>query len=109
MLHAQLGAFSRHAAQKPMVWSVARQLGKRRQHFAALKNTGHYDDRLEPPGLIHIFQYSAFCDDICWRRMRFGITLYNHEAEPAKIAAWSQSRDSAWMIAIISAQKASAQ
>jgi len=80
LLHAQLGAVSRHAAQKPMVWSVARQLGKRWQHFAALKNTGHYDDRLEPADLIHIFQDTAFCDDICCHRMRFGIALYHHEA-----------------------------
>jgi hypothetical protein len=87
MLHAQLEALSRHAAQKPMVWSVAGQLGKRWQHFAALKDSGHYDDKLEPANLIHIFQHSAFCDDICCRRMRFGIALHHHEAEPSKIAA----------------------
>jgi hypothetical protein len=48
MLHAQLEALSRHAARKPMVWSFAAQLGKRWQHFAALKNYSDSVHRCEP-------------------------------------------------------------
>ena len=63
VLHAQLGPIPRNAAQKQVVWSPARKLGARREHFAAFEDSGSRDDRREPHHFIHIFQHSAFCDD----------------------------------------------
>jgi hypothetical protein len=40
VLHAQLEANPRNAAQKPVVWSHARKLGARQEHFAAFEDSG---------------------------------------------------------------------
>src|SRR5256714_14728064 len=55
VLHAQLGPIPRNAAQKQVVWSPARKLGARREHFAAFEDSGSRDDRREPNHFIHIF------------------------------------------------------
>jgi len=87
MLHAQLEALSRQAAQEPMVWSFAAQLGKRWQHFAALKNYSDSVHRCEPACFIHIFHDPALCDDHGTSFCFCSFALHPHEAEPAKIAA----------------------
>ena len=87
VLHAQLEAIPRNAAQKQVVWSHARKLGARQEHFAAFEDSGSRDDRREPHHFIRIFQRSAFCDDFRFHRVRRCIAIHPHEAEPAKIAA----------------------
>jgi hypothetical protein len=87
VLHAQLEAIPRNAAQKQVVWSHARKLGARQEHFAAFEDSGSRDDRREPHHFVRIFQRSAFCDDFRFHRVRRCIAIYPHEAEPAKIAA----------------------
>ena len=87
VLHAQLGAILHNAAQKQVVWSHARKLGARQEHFAAFEDSGSRDDRREPHHFICIFQRSAFCDDFRFHRVRRCIAIHPHEAEPAKTAA----------------------
>ena len=87
VLHAQLEAIPRNAAQKQVVWSHAGKLGARQEHFAAFEDNGSRDDRREPHHFIRIFQRSAFCDDFRFHRVRRCIAIHPHEAEPAKIAA----------------------
>ena len=77
----------RNAAQKQVVWSHARKLGARQEHFAAFEDSGSRDDRREPHHFIRIFQRSTFCDDFRFHRVRRCIAIHPHEAEPAKIAA----------------------
>ena len=83
VLHAQLGAIARNAAQKQVVWSPARKLGARQEHFAAFEDSGSRDDRREPHHFISIFQHSAFCDDFRYHRVRRSIAIHPHEAECA--------------------------
>ena len=87
VLHAQLEAIPRNAAQKQVVWSHARKLGARQKHFAAFEDSGSRDDRREPHHFIRIFHHSVFCDDFRYHRVRRCIAIHPHEAEPAKIAA----------------------
>jgi Protein of unknown function (DUF454) len=90
-LHAQLEAIPRNAAQKQVVWSHARKLGARQEHFTAFEDSGSRDDRREPHHFIRIFQHSAFCDDFRYHRVRRCIAIHPLEAEPAKIAACGQA------------------
>ena len=83
VLHAQLEAIPRNAARKQVVWSHARKLGARQEHFAAFEDNGSRDDRREPHHFIRIFQHSAFCDDFRYHRVRRYIGLHPHEAERA--------------------------
>ena len=93
VLHAQLEANPRNAAQKPVVWSHARKLGARQEHFAAFEDSGSRDDRREPHHFIRIFQHSAFCDDFRYHRVRRCIAIHPHEAEHPQKSQLVAKRD----------------